>query len=128
MHFAPNSTRYSYVELSPPGFIRAIVRRGEHATCVDWAHDSAWRFMPLVRDPLGGLLLHPVDLAINKVLALAGRDEPRDYVDILFVNERVLSLGALCWVAVGKDAGIHPALPDRAAQNVFRSGSGAPLR
>ena len=96
------------VELSLPGFMRAIVRRGEHATRVDWAHDSAWRFMPLVRDPLGGLLLHPVDLAINKVLALAGRDEPRDYVDILFVNERVLSLGALCWAAVGKDPGFTP--------------------
>ena len=59
------------VELSLPGFVRAVVHRGEHATRVDWAHDSAWRFMPLVRDELGGLLLHPVDLAVNKVLALA---------------------------------------------------------
>lgn len=96
------------VELSLPGFIRAIVRRGEGATRVDWAHDSAWRFMPLVRDPLGGLLLHPVDLAINKVLALAGRDEPRDFVDILFVHQRILPLGALCWAATGKDPGLTP--------------------
>jgi hypothetical protein len=96
------------VEQSLPGFIRAVVRREDEATRVDWAHDSAWRFMPLVRDPLGGLLLHPVDLAINKVLALAGRDEPRDYVDILFVSEHVLSLGALCWAAVGKDPGFTP--------------------
>lgn len=96
------------VELSLPGFVRATVRRGEHATRVDWAHDSAWRFMPLVRDPLGGLLLHPVDLAINKVLALAGRDEPRDFVDILFVHRRVLSLAALAWAAVGKDPGLTP--------------------
>ncbi len=29
-----------------------------------------------------------VDLAINKVLALAGRDEPRDFVDILYIDER----------------------------------------
>jgi hypothetical protein len=64
--------------------------------------------MPLVRDPLGGLLLHPVDLAINKVLALAGRDEPRDFVDILFVHGRVLPLAALCWAAVGKDPGFTP--------------------
>ncbi len=96
------------VELSQPGFVRAVVRRGEHATRVDWAHDSAWRFMPLVRDALGGLLLHPVDLAVNKVLALAGRDEPRDFVDILFVHERVLPLAALCWAAVGKDPGFTP--------------------
>lgn len=96
------------VEISQPGFVRAIVEREEQSTRVDWAHDSAWRFMPLVRDPLGGLLLHPVDLAINKVLALAGRDEPRDFVDILFVNARVLPLGAVCWAAAGKDPGFTP--------------------
>ena len=96
------------VGLSIPGFIRAVVRRQTEATRVDWAHDSAWRFMPLVRDPLGGLLLHPVDLAINKVLVLAGRDEARDYVDTLFVHRRVLPLAALCWAAVGKDPGFTP--------------------
>ena len=96
------------VEISQPGFVRATVARGEWSTRVDWAHDSAWRFMPLVRDPLGGLMLHPVDLAINKVLALAGRDEPRDFVDILFINARVLPLGAVCWAAAGKDPGFTP--------------------
>jgi Nucleotidyl transferase AbiEii toxin, Type IV TA system len=96
------------VELSLPGFVRATVSLGNDATRVDWAHDSAWRFMPLVRDPLGGLLLHPVDLATNKVLALAGRDEPRDFVDILYVHRHVLPLAALCWAAVGKDPGFTP--------------------
>lgn len=96
------------IEISQPGFLRAIVERGGQATRVDWAHDSAWRFMPLVRDPVGGLLLHPLDLAINKVLALAGRDEARDFVDILFINSRVLPLGAACWAAAGKDPGFTP--------------------
>ncbi len=96
------------VELSLPGFVRAVVYHNDSATRVDWAHDSAWRFMPLVRDPVGGLMLHPVDLACNKVLALAGRDEPRDFVDILYVHRRVLPLGALCWATVGKDPGFTP--------------------
>jgi hypothetical protein len=96
------------VELSLPGFVRASVSLGEEATRVDWAHDSAWRFMPLVRDDQGGLLLDPVDLATNKVLALAGRDEPRDFVDILWVHRHVLPLAALCWAAVGKDPGLTP--------------------
>lgn len=61
--------------------------------------------MPLVHDTLGGWMLHPVDLAINKVLALAGRDEPRDFVDILFVHANVLPLGGLCWAAAGADPG-----------------------
>lgn len=96
------------VEISQPGFVRAIVARGSHSTRVDWAHESAWRFMPLVRDELGGLLLHPVDLAVNKALTLAGRDEPRDFVDILFINARILPLGAVCWAAAGKDPGFTP--------------------
>lgn len=96
------------VTVSQPGFVRATVTRGDASTRVDWAHDSAWRFMPLVREPLGGWLLHPVDLAINKVLALVGRDEPRDFVDVLFVHDRILPLGALCWAAVGKDPGFTP--------------------
>lgn len=96
------------VELVLPGFVRAMVRKGDGATRVDWAHDSAWRFMPLVQDDLGGLLLHPIDLAINKVLALAGRDEPRDFVDTLFVHRTVLPLAGLNWAAVGKDPGLSP--------------------
>jgi hypothetical protein len=96
------------VELSQPGFVRAVVRKGDDATRIDWAHDSAWRFMPPVRDALGGYLLHEVDLAVNKALALAGRDEPRDFVDILFIHDRILPLGALCWAAAGKDPGFTP--------------------
>ena len=96
------------VEASLPGFVRAIVGKGAEATRVDWAHDSAWRFMPLVSDPQGGLLLHPVDLAVNRTLALAGRDEPRDFVDILFAHRGILPLAALNWAAVGKDPGFTP--------------------
>lgn len=96
------------VEMSLPGFVRATVRLGDAATRVDWAHDSAWRFMPLVRDALGGWLLDPVDLAVNKVLALAGRDEPRDFLDMLFAHETILPLAALVWAAVGKDPGFTP--------------------
>ena len=96
------------VEISQPGFIRAIVGWDDEATKIDWAHESAWRFMPLVRDALGGYLLHEIDLATNKTLALAGRDEPRDFVDILFVHERVLLLAGLVWAAVGKDPGFTP--------------------
>jgi hypothetical protein len=52
-------------ELSQPGFIRAAVSGGEDASRIDWAHDSAWRFLPPVRDELGGYLLHDIDLALN---------------------------------------------------------------
>ena len=76
------------VDLNQPGFVRAIVRKEEHAAKVDWARDSDWRFMPTVRDDRVGFVLHPVDLAVNKVLALAGRDEPRDVLDALYLHRQ----------------------------------------
>lgn len=98
------------VEISQPGFIRAIVSRtGAHdATRIDWAHESAWRFMPVVRDEMGGYLLHEIDVAINKTLVLAGREEPRDFVDIIYAHEHILPLAGLTWAAVGKDPGFSP--------------------
>jgi len=96
------------VDLNQPGFVRAIVRKAQHATKVEWARDSAWRFMPTVRDDRVGFVLHPVDLAVNKVLALAGRNEPRDILDTLHLHRRVVVLGALCWAACGKDPGFTP--------------------
>jgi len=96
------------MDLNQPGFVRAIVRKEKHAAKVDWARDSDWRFMPTVRDDRVGFVLHPADLAVNKVLALAGRDEPRDILDTLYLHRQVLVLGALCWAACGKDPGFTP--------------------
>jgi len=96
------------VDLSHPGYIRAVVASGQQATKVEWAHDSSWRFLPTVRHARFGFVLHAVDLAVNKVLALAGRDEPRDLLDIRYQHREVLCLGALCWAACGKDPGFTP--------------------
>ena len=96
------------VGLNQPGFVRAIVRKDGHETKVEWARDSAWRFMPTLRDDRVGFVLHPVDLAVNKVLALAGRDEARDVLDALHLHRHVLVFAALCWAACGKDPGFTP--------------------
>ena len=53
-------------------------------------------------------MLHPVDLATNKVMAAAGRREPRDVVDLVMIHEQVLPLGAVVWAAVGKSLGFTP--------------------
>jgi predicted nucleotidyltransferase component of viral defense system len=96
------------VELHQPGFIRAVVTKKSNASKIEWAHDSAWRFMPTQKSKQFGYILHPVDLAVNKVLALVGRDEARDYLDIHDIHKRTLSLGSLCWAACGKDPGFTP--------------------
>lgn len=95
-------------EISQPGYIRAVVRQNDAATKIEWAHDSTWRFMPVMKSEAFGYQLHPIDLATNKVLALAGRDEPRDLLDTLYLHDNVLPLGALAWAAIGKDAGYSP--------------------
>lgn len=96
------------VQLNQPGYIRALVRSGNDATKVEWSHDSSWRFLPAIQVEGIGYQLDPLDLGINKLLALAGRDEPRDFIDILYIHENILPLGALCWAAVGKDPGFSP--------------------
>lgn len=99
------------VLLSQPGLIRAEVGKpASEQVRIDWAHDSCWRFLPPVQIEGIGFVLHPVDLAVNKVLALAGRDEARDFVDILYLAEKVLPLGALVWAASGKDPGLNPVM------------------
>lgn len=37
------------VEMKQPGYLRAVVRRGADSTKIEWAHDSAWRFMPAMK-------------------------------------------------------------------------------
>lgn len=96
------------LELSQPGYIRAVVSLEPERTKIEWAQDSTWRFLPVLRSEDFGYQLHPLDLATNKVLALAGRDEPRDLLDTLHLHEHVLQLGSLVWAAVGKDPGYSP--------------------
>jgi hypothetical protein len=91
-----------------PAFYRAIIRVGKEELIIEWAQDSAFRFFPLEQDPVCGFRLHTVDAATNKLLALAGRSEVRDLVDILYLDQSYLSLGSLCWAACGKDAGYTP--------------------
>jgi predicted nucleotidyltransferase component of viral defense system len=96
------------VQMHQPGYIRALVRSDIDSTKIEWAHDSAWRFMPTYFIEDRGYVLHPVDLAVNKVLALAGRDEPRDYLDVLHAHDTILPLAGLIWAACGKDPGFTP--------------------
>jgi hypothetical protein len=92
------------------GIIKAEVARGDERLRLDWTTDSAFRFFPVQPDEDFGYCLHLADLATNKVLALAGRSEVRDYLDVLQIDHSYLSLGAVIWAACGKDAGYTPAL------------------
>jgi hypothetical protein len=92
-----------------PGFVQAVVSRQGESVLVEWTHDSAYRFFPLVEHRELGVALHPFDLATNKVLALVGRVEARDWVDVIHCNGAVQPLGFLAWAACAKDPGFSPA-------------------
>jgi len=100
-----------------PSFVEASVSRGEEKVLLEWARDSAFRFFPLMEHLDFGLTLHPFDLATNKVLALVGRLEVRDWIDVIHCDEQVQPLGCLAWAASGKDPGFSPAgIIDHAAR------------
>ncbi len=89
--------------------MEAAVTRDGGTLMVEWARDSAFRFFPLVEHDDFGLVLHPFDLATNKLLALIGRTEARDWIDIIACHRVLQPLGYLAWAACGKDPGFTPA-------------------
>jgi len=91
-----------------PSFVEAVVSRGSERTAIQWARDSAFRFYPLIEDEMLGLVLHPFDLATNKVLAMAGRLEVRDWIDVITCDQKLQPFGYLVWAACGKDPGYNP--------------------
>jgi hypothetical protein len=90
------------------GIVEAEVGDDEDRVRLEWARDSAFRFFPLLHHDGFGLTLHPFDLATNKVLALVGRLEVRDWVDVISCDSLVQPLGYLAWAAAGKDPGFGP--------------------
>jgi hypothetical protein len=91
-----------------PGIYAASVMREGESTKLEWARDSDFRFFPAMPDELFGYALDLVDIATNKALAAAGRQVPRDVLDLLHIHEKHLPLGAVLWAAVGKDPGYSP--------------------
>ena len=90
------------------GYVEAEVSQDNQSVLVQWVRDSAYRFFPLVAHAELGLTLHPFDLATNKTLALVGRLEIRDWIDLITCHEKVQPLGYLAWAACGKDPGFSP--------------------
>jgi hypothetical protein len=91
-----------------PLLYQALVSAAGDTTRLEWVVDSDFRFYPAQRDPDFGYVLHPVDLATNKIMAAAGRREPRDIVDLIDIHDSILPLGAVAWAAVGKSLGFTP--------------------
>ncbi len=95
-------------ERREPAVYTAEILSGNERTHLEWVADSDFRFFPTVRDELFGYMIHPVDLATNKVMAAAGRRKVADAVDLLTINDHILPLGPVIWAAVEKAPGYTP--------------------
>ncbi len=91
-----------------PAIYAVLAGRANASTRIEWVVDSEFRFFPVMRDEIFGYVLHPVDLAANKVAAAYGRREPRDVVDLLTIHDQILPLGAVIWASAGKAPGFTP--------------------
>ena len=92
-----------------PTFRRAWIERGADGVKLEWCQDSAWRFFPIEPDEILGWRLHRFDGLTNKSLAMAGRAETRDLVDLVS-NADTYPLHAVIWAACAKDPGFNPVL------------------
>ena len=71
-------------------FIKSLVTKGEKTVEIDWTSDSAFRFFPIVEDPLIGFRLHDVDAALNKCSAAVHRIALRDQIDLIQCHNNIL--------------------------------------
>ena len=95
-------------ERRAPTIQRVLIRDRNESTRLEWVVDSEFRFFPVLPDAEFGYLLHPLDLAANKVLAAAGRFEARDAIDVLWIDAHIQTLAAVVWAACEKDPGWMP--------------------
>lgn len=90
---------HSFVELS--------VSSGDESTVIHFASDSAFRFeQPASLEEIPGLKVDSlIDIATNKLLALFGRAELRDFVDIYFILKEHFDKTDLIEKSAQKDPG-----------------------
>ena len=97
-----------------PASPRLIVESGDDRTELDLAADA--RLFPAEPGRLAPTLSGE-ELAVDKVLAVFGRAEARDFVDLMALEPRY-GLDRLCELAAEKDLGFTPARVRRDARTV----------
>jgi hypothetical protein len=90
------------------GAVDATVSDEASSTIIQWFAETKRRFFPLVKDPEWGARLHQADLAVNKVLAAAGRSKARDIADLVAIGRNYCPLGPLILASAGKPPNFSP--------------------
>ena len=90
-------------------FVRAQLTLGAHSLELDVAHEPSEPLQP--RDTVDGITVDSLtDMHANKITCLLSRTEPRDLVDLYFLDKIGLSTEDALPSALAKDAGVDPAI------------------
>jgi hypothetical protein len=89
---------------SNQGFVRLVASQGDERFEIDLAADA--RFFDIDTDPDIPTLTGE-ELAVDKVLAIFGRAEARDFIDLAAVEPKY-DFERLCELAAEKDRGFSP--------------------
>lgn len=88
-------------------FYEIIVKKGKRECPIHLALDSPFRFEDPKENLYGVKVDSFIDIATNKLLALFGRTEPRDFVDVFFLIKEHFSLEELIEKSRQKDPGLE---------------------
>jgi len=103
-------------------FVRAVLTLGSTQTSLDIAHEPSRPLEP--RDTIAGITVDSLaDLRASKLTCLLSRSEPRDLVDLYFLDRAALPPEATLSSALEKDAGLDPGI----LSHLLRSFPTAPL-
>jgi len=92
-----------------PGFVRAVVTKGERALVVDLVRDRSFQ-LHVEKPTIDGIRVDPADeILANKITALVGRAEERDLVDVFMLERTGLRVEDALATALAKDGGCTPA-------------------
>ena len=88
-------------------FIEFLLIRGEEILRCDFAMDSPYRLgNKIFNEEYGIYIDNALDIACNKISALYDRGEPKDFVDIYFINKEIIPFEKLVEEAKKKHIGL----------------------
>ena len=100
--------------------IEAQVSDGAASTMLEWSEADQERFFPVQPHATFGWALHPLDLAVQKLIAAATRRQARDVCDLIEIEASGAPLAALALAAPAKFPGVSPAaMLQRARMNAM---------
>jgi hypothetical protein len=105
-----------------PTFVETFLtnQAGERVK-IDFAFDTPFRLQPTTADPAYGIRLDTLtDMASNKLAALFGRSEPKDFVDVYFICQELMPFVTLYEHANQKHVGMTHYWLALAMRNVLK--------